>query len=87
VSEELEQAFDPDRRTFIKRLVAGAFAAPVVASFTLSGVEAVFGSAAGARVLGGNISVPPDTTTTTTTTAPAAGDPAASVRSQPRLTG
>jgi hypothetical protein len=45
VSEDLERALGPDRRTFVKRLVIGtAFAAPVVSSFTMSGVKAVFGS-------------------------------------------
>jgi hypothetical protein len=45
MSEDLEREFRTDRRTFIKRLVIGtAFAAPVVSSFTMSGVQAVFGS-------------------------------------------
>ena len=42
---EFEEAVGPDRRTFLKRLVIGAaFAAPVVASFTMSGVQSVFAS-------------------------------------------
>jgi hypothetical protein len=45
VSEDFERAIGPDRRTFVKRIVIGtAFAAPVVSSFTMSGVQAVFGS-------------------------------------------
>jgi hypothetical protein len=45
VSEELERAIGHDRRTFIKRLVIGtAFAAPVVSSVTMGGVQALFGS-------------------------------------------
>ena len=49
MSEDLERAIGPDRRTFIKRLVIGtAFAAPVVSSFTMSGVQAVFGAKVGA---------------------------------------
>jgi hypothetical protein len=62
VPEDLERAVGPDRRTFIKRLVIGtAFAAPVVSSFTMSGVQAVFGAKAGA-ILGlanSNCTVPP----------------------------
>jgi len=49
VSEDLEKAVGPDRRTFIKRLVIGsAFAAPVVSSFTMSGVHALIGVPTGA---------------------------------------
>jgi hypothetical protein len=45
VPEELEAAVGSDRRTFIKRLVLGtAFAAPIVSSFTMSGIEAIFGT-------------------------------------------
>jgi hypothetical protein len=48
VSEDFERAIGPDRRTFVKRIVIGtAFAAPVVSSFTMSGVQAVFGSTIG----------------------------------------
>ena len=51
----LTGAIGPDRRTFVKGLVVGSvFAAPVVSSFTMSGVEAVFGSKAGATVLMSN---------------------------------
>src|SRR5260370_38286832 len=51
----LTGAVGPDRRTFVKGLVVGSvFAAPVVSSFTMSGVEAVFGSKAGATVLMSN---------------------------------
>jgi len=71
--EDLEKAFRSDRRTFIKRLVAGtAFAAPIVSSFTLAGVEAVFGSKRGsAGALGPNT----PTTTTPPTTTPPSGVP------------
>ena len=45
MSEDFEKAVGPDRRTFVTRLVIGtAFATPVVSSFTMSGVQAVFGS-------------------------------------------
>jgi hypothetical protein len=47
VSEDLERAISPTRRTFIKRIVVGtAFAAPVVASFRMSGISALFPGAA-----------------------------------------
>jgi hypothetical protein len=43
--EEAIGAVGPDRRTFVRRLVMGAvFAAPVVSSFTMGGVQAVFGA-------------------------------------------
>jgi hypothetical protein len=45
----VDAAVGPDRRTFVKRLIIGtAFAAPVVASFKMSGIGAVFGDTAGA---------------------------------------
>ena len=47
MSDEHEgvDAVRPDRRTFVKGLIAtGVFAAPVVSSFTMSGVQAVFGA-------------------------------------------
>lgn len=48
MSEDFEQAIGHDRRTFVKRLVIGsAFAAPVISSFTMSGVQAVFGNFSG----------------------------------------
>jgi hypothetical protein len=54
-TEALNEAVGPDRRTFVKRLVATtAFAAPVVSSFTMSGIEAVFGTKVGATTLMGN---------------------------------
>ena len=61
MSEDLERAIGPDRRTFIKRLVIGtAFAAPVVSSFTMSGVQAVFGTKVGALTGAANCnSTPP----------------------------
>jgi hypothetical protein len=55
VSDDLERAVGPDRRTFVKRLVIGtAFAAPVVSTFTMTGVKAVFGSTPGAVTAGFN---------------------------------
>src|SRR5260370_26034488 len=53
--DALRDAVGPDRRAFVKGLVVGSvFAAPVVSSFTMSGIEAVFGSKAGATVLMSN---------------------------------
>jgi len=50
MTDDLERAIGPDRRSFIKRLVVTtAFAAPAVSSFTMSGVQAVFG---GGRIMG-----------------------------------
>ena len=85
---ELEKAVGPDRRTFIKRLLVGtAFAAPVVSSFTMTGVGAVFGSSVPRQANGNQ-----EPTTTTTTTRPSeagagAAGAAAPVESQPRFTG
>ena len=84
---ELEKAVGSDRRTFIKRLLIGsAFAAPVVSSFTMTGVGAVFGSSV-PRQANGN-----QEPTTTTTTAPSeagagAAGAASPIESQPRFTG
>jgi len=56
--DAIENAVRPDRRTFVKRLVGTAFAAPVVASFTMSGIEAVFGTGPSALAAAPNTSVP-----------------------------
>lgn len=77
MSDDLEKAVGHDRRTFIKRLVVGtAFAAPVVSSFTMAGVQATFGSPRTGLV----------NPNTTTTTAPAVASTEAVV-ADPRLTG
>lgn len=72
VSNEFDAALDgvdPDRRSFLKRVVIGtAFAAPVVASFTMSGVQAVYAqstTASGAVSGGGTTATSTSTTTTT----------------------
>jgi hypothetical protein len=81
LDKALEHVGD-ERRTFLKKLVVGtAFAVPVVSSFTMSGVQAVYAqtAASSAGVNSGNAtpsttSAPAPTTTTapaTTTTAPA----------------
>jgi hypothetical protein len=49
LTDEVARRIGPDRRTFVKRLVIGTvFAAPLVQSFSMSGIEAVFGKGAGA---------------------------------------
>jgi hypothetical protein len=59
-AEELEGAVGPDRRTFVKRLVLGTvFAAPIVSSFTMSGVEAAFGSEPRSTALASNANQTP----------------------------
>jgi hypothetical protein len=84
LSEHLERAVGPDRRTFVKRLVVGtAFAAPVVASFTMSGVGAVFGGNTPSGVQNPNTSDPevPTEVGGITATRPEA------VTAQPEVTG
>ena len=55
MTDEVARRIGPDRRTFVKRLVVGTvFAAPLVQSFSMSGIEAVFGSGAGATTLMGD---------------------------------
>jgi hypothetical protein len=52
---ELIEAVGPDRRKFVKGLIAaGVFAVPVVSSFTMSGVESVFASVPGNVTMGLN---------------------------------
>jgi hypothetical protein len=57
--DAIDQAVGPDRRTFVKRLVGTAFAAPMVASFTMSGIEAVFGSVPRSAMAGLSNTSPP----------------------------
>lgn len=65
--DELLEHVGIDRRRFVKRLVVGsAFAAPVVSSFSMSGVNAVF--AQDTNVSGGPEVSPSSTEATTTTT-------------------
>lgn len=81
MSEDFESAIEPvseERRSFLKKLVmGGVFAAPTVASFTMTGIDAVYAqtpSSSGARssddgVLGdsadNSTTTEPDDTTTT----------------------
>ena len=79
MANEFDEALDDvgaDRRSFLKRVVVGsAFAVPVVASFSMSGVQAVYAqsSTASGSVSGGGASATTTTSqgnTTTTTTNP-----------------
>ena len=61
----LEGAVGHDRRTFIKRLVIGSvFAAPIVSSFTMSGIEAAFGSSQRSTAMVSNANTTPQYPTT-----------------------
>ncbi|MEY2454624.1 MAG: hypothetical protein QOD92_4198 [Acidimicrobiaceae bacterium] len=65
--EALESA-EPDRRAFLKKLAIGtAFAAPMVSSFTMTGIKAAYAQTAQASggVSGGGVE---NTTTTSTST-------------------
>lgn len=73
MSDELESALGdvgPDRRAFLKRVAIGsAFAVPVVASFSMSGVQAVYAQSttSSGAVSGSGTSASTSTSTTTTT--------------------
>ena len=76
MSEDFEAAteeLDDGRRSFLKKMAIGtAFTVPVVSSFTMAGIQAVYAQSATAsgQVSGGNVSAtttsPPTTSTTTT---------------------
>ena len=58
------EAVGPDRRTFLRRLIIGtAFAAPVVSSFTMSGMQSVFASTPRSTTLGMNSNTTPPPST------------------------
>jgi len=58
--ERLGDALGPDRRSFVKGLVASTvFAAPIISSFTMSGIESVFGNVAGASMAMSNTTAAP----------------------------
>ena len=64
--DELLDHVDTDRRRFIGRLVVGsAIASPVVASFSMRGVNAVFAQDTNVSGQVGSSDVTPSTTTTT----------------------
>jgi hypothetical protein len=68
VSEEFEAAtegLDDGRRSFLKKMAIGtAFTVPVVSSFTMAGIQAVYAQSATAS---GNVSAGNATASTTTT--------------------
>ena len=79
MSEDFEAAtegLDDGRRSFLKKMAIGtAFTVPVVSSFTMAGIQAVYAQTptASGRVSGGNVSASTTTqapTTSTTTTIP-----------------
>lgn len=74
MSDDLERAIEavPDgRRAFIRKLViGGAVAAPVVSSFTMTGVQAVYAQTPGTSAPRSTTTQPGETSTTTTTTNP-----------------
>ncbi len=86
MTDELGEVLGPDRRTFLKRLIIGtAFAAPVVSSFTMSGVQSALASTSRQTTIQAN------TNTSPPTTAVGAGGaqttPAEPVTSTPSFTG
>ena len=74
MSEDFEAAtegLDDGRRSFLKKMAIGtAFTVPVVSSFTMAGIQAVYAQSATAsgRVSGGNVSASTTTSSTTSTT-------------------
>jgi hypothetical protein len=79
VSEDFEAATEglgDGRRSFLKKMAIGtAFTVPVVSSFTMAGIQAVYAQTptASGRVSAGNVTASttaPSTSTSTTTTIP-----------------
>ena len=77
MSQDFEAALDGvdgDRRSFLKKMaITTAFAAPVVSSFTMTGIKAVYAQtpSVSSNVSGGTATTAPTTSTappTTTTT-------------------
>jgi hypothetical protein len=75
VSDDFEAATEglgDDRRAFLKKMAIGtAFTVPVVSSFTMAGIQAVYAqtpTASGQRVSGNNASATTSTSTSTSTT-------------------
>jgi hypothetical protein len=75
VSEDFEAATEglgDGRRAFLKKMAIGtAFTVPVVSSFTMAGIQAVYAQTptASGQVSGGNVSASTTSSTTSTTTA------------------
>ena len=76
MSEDFEAAtegLDDGRRAFLKKMAVGtAFTVPVVSSFTMAGIQAVYAQTptASGQVSGGNVSASTTTPPTTTTLGP-----------------
>jgi hypothetical protein len=74
VSEDFEAATEglgDGRRSFLKKMAIGtAFTVPVVSSFTMAGIQAVYAQTptASGRVSSGNVSASTTTSPSTTTT-------------------
>jgi hypothetical protein len=74
VSEDFEAAtegLDDGRRSFLKKMAIGtAFTVPVVSSFTMAGIQAVYAQTptASGQVSGGNVSASTTSSTTSTST-------------------
>ena len=74
MSEDFEAATEglgDGRRSFLKKMAIGtAFTVPVVSSFTMAGIQAVYAQTptASGRVSGGNVSASTTTSSTSTTT-------------------
>src|ERR1700681_393214 len=70
-AEPILSGLDEGRRSFVKKLVIAGFAAPVIATFSTSGIEAVFAQTADQSGASSPTTRAPGTTTrppTTTTT-------------------
>lgn len=76
MSEDFEAAtegLEDGRRSFLKKMAIGtAFTVPVVSSFTMAGIQAVYAQSATAsgQVSGGDATASTTTAPTTTTTQP-----------------
>jgi len=74
VSEDFEAATEglgDGRRQFLKKMAIGtAFTVPVVSSFTMAGIQAVYAQtpSASGKVSAGNVTASTTTSTTSTTT-------------------
>ena len=75
MSEDFEAATEglgDGRRSFLKKMAIGtAFTVPVVSSFTMAGIQAVYAqtpTASGRAVSGNNVSASTTTSTSTTST-------------------
>ena len=89
MSEDFEAATDgmgDDRRAFLKKMAIGtAFTVPVVSSFTMAGIQAVYAQTptASGRVSGGNATASTTTSPTTSTSTTTTTQPNQTVTTQP----